>query len=90
MVKSFETMKTSTTRKDSLSRKLGELEKSGIQADRKHLKRNMHTQFTDPYEFARELAVNSYDALATELYISGIEKEYHAYCRKIVYHVRFK
>ncbi len=45
----------------------------GIQADRQRLKENMYTQFSDPFEFAREYVVNSYDAMATACYISGRE-----------------
>jgi hypothetical protein len=53
--------------------RIRKIEKNGIQADRQHLKCNMYTQFSDPFEFAREYAVNSYDAGATECCISGRE-----------------
>jgi hypothetical protein len=48
---------------------------NGIKADRRHLKMNMYTQFADPFEFAREYVVNSYDAMATACYISGRETQ---------------
>jgi hypothetical protein len=60
----------------SLLKKLKNLELNGIQADRRHLKCNMYTQFSDPFEFAREYVVNSYDAGATECRISGRETRY--------------
>ena len=49
----------------SLAEKLRNIEITGIQADRQHLKRNMCTQFADYYEFIREYVVNAYDACAT-------------------------
>jgi hypothetical protein len=61
--------------KELLETELKTIQENGIQADRKNMKRNMHTQFADPFEFAREYVVNSYDALATECYISGRETE---------------
>jgi Histidine kinase-, DNA gyrase B-, and HSP90-like ATPase len=61
--------------KEILENELKTIQENGIQADRKNLKRNMHTQFADPFEFAREYVVNSYDAMATECYISGRETE---------------
>jgi hypothetical protein len=61
--------------KEILETELKTIQENGIQADRKNLKRNMHTQFADPFEFAREYVVNSYDAMATECYISGRETE---------------
>ena len=61
--------------KETLEAQLKTIQENGIQADRKNLKRNMHTQFADPFEFAREFVVNSYDAMATECYISGRETE---------------
>jgi hypothetical protein len=59
--------------KEILETELKTIEENGIRADRKNMKRNMHTQFADPFEFAREYVVNSYDAMATECYISGRE-----------------
>jgi hypothetical protein len=61
--------------KELLETELKTIQENGIQADRKNMKRNMHTQFADPFEFAREYVVNSYDAMATECYISGRENE---------------
>lgn len=68
-------MNQSIKTKELLETELKTIQESGIQADRKNLKRNMHTQFADPFEFAREYVVNSYDAMATECYISGRETE---------------
>jgi len=61
--------------KEVLEAELKAIQEKGIQADRESLKRNMHTQFADPLEFAREYVVNSYDAMATECYISGRETD---------------
>ena len=61
--------------KEMLENELKTIQENGIQADRKNMKRNMHTQFADPFEFAREYVVNSYDAMATECYISGREND---------------
>ena len=61
--------------KELLETELKAIQENGIQSDRKNLKRNMHTQFADPFEFAREYVVNSYDALATKCFISGREDE---------------
>jgi Histidine kinase-, DNA gyrase B-, and HSP90-like ATPase len=61
--------------KELLEAELKTIQENGIQADRKNMKRNMYTQFADPFEFAREYVVNSYDAMATECYISGRETE---------------
>jgi hypothetical protein len=63
---------TNKTR-EILETELKTIEENGIRADRKNMKRNMYTQFADPFEFAREYVVNSYDAMATECYISGRE-----------------
>jgi hypothetical protein len=68
-------MNQSIKTKEILESELKTIQENGIQADRKNLKRNMHTQFADPFEFAREYVVNSYDAMATECYISGRETE---------------
>ena len=57
--------------RELLETELKTIEENGIRADRKNMKRNMYTQFADPFEFAREYVVNSYDAMATECYISG-------------------
>jgi Histidine kinase-, DNA gyrase B-, and HSP90-like ATPase len=61
--------------REILETELKTIEENGIRADRKNMKRNMYTQFADPFEFAREYVVNSYDAMATECYISGRETE---------------
>jgi|WetSurMetagenome_2_1015567.scaffolds.fasta_scaffold26322_2 hypothetical protein len=66
-------MKPTIKSKEILETELKTIQENGIQADRMNLKRNMHTQFADPFEFAREYVVNSYDAMATECYISGRE-----------------
>jgi hypothetical protein len=63
------------TSPQSLNDKLKNIEKDGIQADRKHLKRNMCTQFADYNEFIREYVVNAYDAAATYCLIKIAEKE---------------
>jgi len=68
-------MNQTSKTKEKLETELKRIQENGIQADRQNLKRNMHTQFADPFEFAREYVVNSYDALATECYISGRETE---------------
>jgi hypothetical protein len=52
---------------------LNRIRQDGIQADRLRMKQNMYTQFSDPFEFAREYVVNSYDAMATACFISGRE-----------------
>lgn len=57
----------------SITERLNAIASDGIQTDRIHLKQNMCTQFSDPFEFAREYVVNSYDAGATDCYISGRE-----------------
>lgn len=62
---------------ESFRKKLDEIASSGIQADRQHLKRNMCTQFADPYEFVREYVVNAYDAGATFCLIKITEDETH-------------
>ncbi len=54
---------------------LKKIQGNGIKADRRHLKMNMYSQFADPFEFAREYVVNSYDARATACYISGRETQ---------------
>jgi hypothetical protein len=59
----------------SLREKLDNLKETGIQADRQHLKRNMCTQFSDPYEFIREYVVNAYDASATFCLVKVSEDE---------------
>lgn len=59
----------------SLGEKLENLKDNGIQADRQHLKRNMCTQFPDPYEFIREYVVNAYDASATFCLVKVSEDE---------------
>jgi len=59
----------------SLEEKLKNLERTGIQADRLHLKKNMCTQFADHYEFIREYVVNAYDASATFCLIKVSEDE---------------
>jgi hypothetical protein len=59
--------------KEKILSELDIIQENGIRADRKKMKRNMHTQFADPFEFAREYVVNSYDAMASECYISGRE-----------------
>ncbi len=61
--------------KQKMLAELRKIQDKGIQADRQHLKQNMHTQFSDPFEFAREYVVNSYDAMATACFISGRETE---------------
>lgn len=61
--------------RETLETEINSIQENGIQADRINLKRNMHTQFADPFEFAREYVVNSFDALATECHISGRETE---------------
>lgn len=68
-------MSSTKKSKEILESELKTIQENGIQADRKHLKQNMYTQFSDPLEFAREYVVNSYDAMATECYISGRETE---------------
>ncbi len=60
---------------NSLAEKLKNIESTGIQADRQHLKRNMCTQFADYYEFIREYVVNAYDASATFCVIKVSEDE---------------
>lgn len=60
---------------EAFRKKLDEIASSGIQADRQHLKRNMCTQFADPYEFVREYVVNAYDAGATFCLIKVSENE---------------
>jgi len=59
----------------SLAKTLSDIERNGILADRKHLKRNMCTQFADYYEFIREYVVNAYDASATFCLIKVSEEE---------------
>lgn len=59
----------------SFTERLQNIQDSGIQADRQHLKRNMCTQFSDPYEFIREYVVNSYDASATFCLVKVSEDE---------------
>jgi hypothetical protein len=66
-------MNLTSKSKELLETELKKIQENGIQADRKNMKHNMHTQFADPFEFAREYVVNSYDAKATECYISGRE-----------------
>lgn len=68
-------MKTNETSKEKLTNDLKTIQDNGIQADRKHLKQNMYTQFSDPFEFAREYVVNSFDAKAKICIISGRETE---------------
>jgi hypothetical protein len=63
----------SNKERKTIETELKKIQDEGIQADRQHLKQNMHTQFADPFEFAREYVVNSYDAMATACYISGRE-----------------
>ncbi len=64
---------------ESLAEKLKEIQSTGIQADRQHLKRNMCTQFADYYEFIREYVVNAYDASATFCLIKVSETEISYY-----------
>jgi hypothetical protein len=47
----------------------------GISADRRRLKEDMCAQFADHREWIRELVVNSYDANAHHVWISGFEEE---------------
>ena len=68
-------MKPEERSTESLAEKLKNLESTGIQADRQHLKRNMCTQFADYYEFIREYVVNAYDASATFCLIKISEDE---------------
>lgn len=67
------TMEPRNISREMLEEELKKIQNNGIQSDRQHLKRNMYTQFSDPFEFAREYVVNSYDAMATACYISGRE-----------------
>ncbi len=60
---------------ESLTEKLQNIQDNGIQTHRQHLKRNMCTQFSDPYEFIREYVVNAYDASATFCLIRVSEDE---------------
>jgi hypothetical protein len=66
-------MDTPNRSKENLEAELLTIQNNGIQGDRQTLKQNMHTQFADPFEFAREYVVNSYDAMATKCFISGRE-----------------
>lgn len=59
----------------SLNEKLKNIARTGIQADRLHLKKNMCTQFADYYEFIREYVVNAYDAAATYCLVKISENE---------------
>jgi len=68
-------MKPEKESPESLAEKLNKIAGDGIQADRKHLKRNMCTQFADPFEFIREYVVNAYDAAATFCLLSVSEDE---------------
>lgn len=68
-------METNEAQKEKLTNELKTIQDNGIQADRKHLKQNMYTQFSDPFEFAREYVVNSFDAMAKTCIISGRETE---------------
>jgi len=60
---------------ESLTEKLQNIQNNGIQTHRQHLKRNMCSQFSDPYEFIREYVVNAYDASATFCLIRVSEDE---------------
>ena len=68
-------MEANETSKEKLTNDLKTIQENGIQSDRKHLKQNMYTQFSDPFEFAREYVVNSFDAMAKTCIISGRETE---------------
>lgn len=68
-------MENRNKKHENLAAELEKIQNNGIQSDRQHLKINMYTQFSDPFEFAREYVVNSYDAMATACYISGRETD---------------
>ncbi|MBW1902498.1 MAG: ATP-binding protein [Deltaproteobacteria bacterium] len=56
-----------------LQKDLDDLTKEGICADRRKLKEDMCSQFSDYREWIREYAVNAYDARAQHCWISGYE-----------------
>lgn len=60
---------------NSLKKRLEELAKSGIRADKNKLKKDMVSQFSDFREWAREYACNAFDAQANICLFHGIEKD---------------
>lgn len=58
-------MNDKSKNKPLLFDRLNEIRQAGIRADTVHIKKDMCAQFTDPNEWIREYAVNSYDAKAT-------------------------
>jgi hypothetical protein len=68
-------MKKDSTGRSDLERKLKQLSKAGIQADRHELLKDMCSQFPDPREWIREYVVNGRDAGATVVTVAGFERE---------------
>lgn len=67
--------KNQKTEKNQLAEDLEKIAREGIQADRKHLKKDMCAQFKTYEEWIREYVVNAYDAGAASCTIYGREDE---------------
>ncbi len=64
-------MRPDESQRESLEARLSRLTAEGVKADRRHLKRDMCTQFTDPREWIREYVTNAHDAQASHVWIRG-------------------